>query len=159
MQRAPWTRWFFALSDPVRRARSWSGWTVMRRCWSRSWRPHSPFRCRRSRATYRCWSAPASVTQTRSGRISRCSLDAAPLADAAAVRHRYAKYWQAQFETLDQHLIRIEKGDAMTCADTLTELMNKRARMEALRQEMRALQANIEPQPVKDYELQGWAGP
>jgi len=49
------------------------------------------------------------VTQARTGRISRCSLDAEPLADAAAWINRYAKYWQAQFDTLAQHLIRIEK--------------------------------------------------
>src|SRR5579863_7902821 len=34
------------------------------------------------------------VRQARSGRISRCSLDAEPLADAAAWINRYAKYWQ-----------------------------------------------------------------
>jgi DNA-binding transcriptional ArsR family regulator len=49
------------------------------------------------------------VNQARSGRISRCSLDAAPLSDAAAWLNRYAKYWQGQFETLAQHLIEIEK--------------------------------------------------
>jgi DNA-binding transcriptional ArsR family regulator len=49
------------------------------------------------------------VSQARSGRISRCTLDAAPLADAAAFVNRYAKYWQAQFETLAAHLDRIEK--------------------------------------------------
>jgi len=48
------------------------------------------------------------VTQARSGRISRCSLEAAPLAEAAAFLNRYAKYWQAQFETLAAHLDRIE---------------------------------------------------
>jgi DNA-binding transcriptional ArsR family regulator len=49
------------------------------------------------------------ISQARSGRISRCSLDAAPLADAAAFLNRYAKYWQGQFETLAQALIQIEK--------------------------------------------------
>jgi DNA-binding transcriptional ArsR family regulator len=49
------------------------------------------------------------VTQARSGRISRCSLDAEPLAEAAAWLNRYAKYWQAQFEALAQHLTRIEE--------------------------------------------------
>src|SRR5262249_40549987 len=49
------------------------------------------------------------VTQARSGRISRCSLDAEPLAEAAAWLNRYAKYWQAQFEALADHLTRIEK--------------------------------------------------
>ena len=49
------------------------------------------------------------ITQARSGRISRCSLDAEPLAAAALWINRYAKYWQTQFETLAQHLIRIEE--------------------------------------------------
>src|SRR5580658_5516879 len=49
------------------------------------------------------------VTQARSGRISRCSLDAEPLADAAAWLNRYAKYWQAQFEVPAAHLIRLEE--------------------------------------------------
>ena len=49
------------------------------------------------------------VTQARSGRISRCSLDAEPLAEAAAWINRYARYWQAQFEALAEHLTRIEK--------------------------------------------------
>jgi DNA-binding transcriptional ArsR family regulator len=48
------------------------------------------------------------VTQARSGRISRCSLDAGPLAGAALWLNRYAKYWQVQFETLVRHLERPE---------------------------------------------------
>lgn len=51
------------------------------------------------------------VSQERSGRISRCSLDAAPLSDAAGWLNRYAKYWQGQFETLAQHLIRITEQE------------------------------------------------
>ncbi len=49
------------------------------------------------------------ITQARSGRISRCSLDAAPLADAAVWLNRYAKYWQVQFDTLARHLLEIGK--------------------------------------------------
>jgi DNA-binding transcriptional ArsR family regulator len=49
------------------------------------------------------------VSQARSGRISRCSLDAEPLEDAALWLNRYAKYWQTQFESLVQHLDRIER--------------------------------------------------
>ena len=49
------------------------------------------------------------VAQARTGRISRCSLDAEPLADAAQWLNRYAKYWQGQFEALAQHLISLEK--------------------------------------------------
>src|ERR1700679_4029137 len=43
------------------------------------------------------------VAPARTGRISRCSLDAEPLSEAAVWIYRYAKYWQGQFETLAQH--------------------------------------------------------
>lgn len=47
----------------------------------------------------------------------------------------------------------------MSYADTKTALSAKRVEMEALRKEMRTLQAAVEPQEVKDYELTGWHGP
>jgi DNA-binding transcriptional ArsR family regulator len=34
------------------------------------------------------------VQQERTGRISRCSLDAGPLLDAAVWMNRYSRYWQ-----------------------------------------------------------------
>ena len=40
------------------------------------------------------------VRQERSGRISRCSLDAGPIFAAAVWINRYSKYWQAQFDLL-----------------------------------------------------------
>jgi DNA-binding transcriptional ArsR family regulator len=40
------------------------------------------------------------VVQERTGRIARCSLDAAPLHDAAVWLNRYTKYWQQQFDDL-----------------------------------------------------------
>jgi DNA-binding transcriptional ArsR family regulator len=49
------------------------------------------------------------IVQTRTGRISRCRLDAEPIAEAAAWINRYAKYWDAQFRTLADHLLEIEK--------------------------------------------------
>jgi DNA-binding transcriptional ArsR family regulator len=98
---------FFALSDPVRRA-------ILARL------DDGPFLVSEIAAPFDISLQAISrhiqvlvraglITQARSGRISRCSLDAAPLADAAAFLNRYAKYWQAQFETLAEHLIRIEK--------------------------------------------------
>jgi DNA-binding transcriptional ArsR family regulator len=48
------------------------------------------------------------IVQTRTGRISRCRLDAGPIAEAAAWINRYAKYWDAQFRTLADHLLEIE---------------------------------------------------
>ncbi len=40
------------------------------------------------------------VAQERTGRISRCRLDAGPILEAAIWINRYSKYWQAQFDTL-----------------------------------------------------------
>lgn len=40
------------------------------------------------------------VRQERTGRISRCSLDAGPVYTAAVWINRYAKYWQEQFDLL-----------------------------------------------------------
>ena len=48
------------------------------------------------------------VKQARTGRVSRCSLDAGPIADVAVWINRYSKYWQAQFDTLAQHLIALD---------------------------------------------------
>jgi len=44
------------------------------------------------------------VTQQRSGRISRCRLDAGPIYGAAIWLNRYSKYWQGQFDTLALYL-------------------------------------------------------
>jgi len=40
------------------------------------------------------------VQQERTGRISRCSIDVAPIFSAAVWINRYTKYWQAQFDAL-----------------------------------------------------------
>jgi DNA-binding transcriptional ArsR family regulator len=48
------------------------------------------------------------VTQERTGRISRCRLDAGPILTASLWLNRYSRYWQAQFDTLAMWL------DAMT---------------------------------------------
>src|SRR5262249_60320393 len=44
------------------------------------------------------------VTQERTGRISRCRLDAGPIYAAAVWLNRYSKYWQAQFDPLPARL-------------------------------------------------------
>jgi len=48
------------------------------------------------------------ISQERSGRISRCSLDAGPLLDAAVWMNRYSKYWQQQFDMLAATLADID---------------------------------------------------
>jgi DNA-binding transcriptional ArsR family regulator len=48
------------------------------------------------------------IQQERSGRISRCSLDAGPLLDAAVWMNRYSKYWQQQFDVLAATLAEID---------------------------------------------------
>ena len=52
------------------------------------------------------------VTQERTGRISRCRLDAGPVFNAAVWINRYSKYWQAQFDTLAVWLDEIERRKA-----------------------------------------------
>ncbi len=49
------------------------------------------------------------VSQERTGRISRCRLEAGPIFAAAVWMNRYTKYWQAQFEFLAASLEDIEK--------------------------------------------------
>ena len=47
----------------------------------------------------------------------------------------------------------------MSYAETMAALAQKRAQIAALREEMRGLQARVEPQAVKDYVVSGWDGP
>jgi len=47
----------------------------------------------------------------------------------------------------------------MTYAETIAALNAKREEITALQNEMRALQAGVEPQDVHDYVLAGWNGP
>jgi DNA-binding transcriptional ArsR family regulator len=59
------------------------------------------------------------VQQERSGRISRCTLEAGPLLEAAVWLNRYAKYWQGQFDLLAATLAEIdERGAAEDVAQT-----------------------------------------
>jgi len=48
------------------------------------------------------------IQQERSGRISRCSLDAGPLLDTAVWMNRYSKYWQQQFDVLAAAIAEID---------------------------------------------------
>ena len=50
------------------------------------------------------------IVQERTGRVSRCRLDAGPIYGAAVWINRYSKYWQAQFDTLAAWLGEIEDG-------------------------------------------------
>ncbi len=54
------------------------------------------------------------IKQERSGRISRCRLDAGPILQAAVWVNRYSKYWQTQFDDLAGWLDRLERGKRRT---------------------------------------------
>ncbi|HEX3920374.1 MAG TPA: DUF899 family protein [Caulobacteraceae bacterium] len=47
----------------------------------------------------------------------------------------------------------------MTYADSMTAIAAKRAEMAALGDELKALQAKVEPEAVEDFVLAGWDGP
>ena len=68
------------------------------------------------------------IQQERSGRISRCSLDAGPLLDAAVWMNRYSKYWQQQFDLLAATLAEIDaRAPAAPAATTTRKRRGKRA--------------------------------
>ena len=48
------------------------------------------------------------IQQERTGRISRCSLSAGPLLNAAVWLNRYTHYWQQQFDVLASTLVDID---------------------------------------------------
>ena len=48
------------------------------------------------------------IQQERTGRISRCSLTAGPLFEAALWLNRYTHYWQQQFDVLAATLAQID---------------------------------------------------
>jgi DNA-binding transcriptional ArsR family regulator len=52
------------------------------------------------------------VQQERSGRISKCSLEAGPLYEAAIWMNRFSKYWQQQFDLLAATLVEIDERRA-----------------------------------------------
>ena len=52
------------------------------------------------------------ISQERTGRISRCSLEAGPVYDAALWINRYSKYWQDQFNVLAVALQDIDERNA-----------------------------------------------
>jgi len=49
------------------------------------------------------------VHQQRSGRISRCRLDAGPIFAAALWLNRYSTYWQRQFDLLAATILEIDE--------------------------------------------------
>jgi DNA-binding transcriptional ArsR family regulator len=52
------------------------------------------------------------IQQERTGRISRCRLEAGPVFNAAVWINRYSKYWQEQFDVLAVALTEIEERRA-----------------------------------------------
>ena len=67
------------------------------------------------------------IQQERSGRISRCSLDAGPLLDAAVWMNRYSKYWQQQFDLLAATLAEIDARPMRRPASPRSKRTPKRA--------------------------------
>jgi DNA-binding transcriptional ArsR family regulator len=62
------------------------------------------------------------VQQERSGRISKCSLDAQPLAEAASWLNQYSRYWQQQFDLLAAPLADIDERTAAERASSTPKL-------------------------------------
>jgi DNA-binding transcriptional ArsR family regulator len=91
-------RVFFALSDPARRAILWrldEGALLVSEL-------AAPFDISLQAVSrhIQVLVRAGLVRQERSGRISRCSLDAGPMLPAALWLNRYSKHWQAQLNPL-----------------------------------------------------------
>jgi len=73
------------------------------------------------------------VKQERTGRISRCRLDAGPIYQAAVWINRYSKYWQSQFDTLAAWLDQIERRkQALPNAETPSGIPSPRSDPDAI---------------------------
>ena len=103
-------RAFFALSDPVRRA-------ILERLGEKSFLVSelaAPFGISLQAVSrhIQVMVRAGLIQQERTGRISRCSIDVAPIFAAAVWINRYSKYWQAQFDTLAGWLDTIDRNRA-----------------------------------------------
>jgi DNA-binding transcriptional ArsR family regulator len=100
-------RVFFALSDPVRR-------TILRRLGeevSLVSELAAPFDISLQAVSrhIQVLVRAGMVHQERSGRISRCSLDAGPIFSAALWLNRYSSHWQRQFDLLAASILEIDE--------------------------------------------------
>jgi DNA-binding transcriptional ArsR family regulator len=100
-------RVFFALSDPVRRA-------ILLRLGDAAYLVSelaAPFNISLQAVSrhIQVLVRAGLVRQERTGRISRCSLNAGPIFAAAVWLNRYSKYWQGQFDLLAVSLMEIEE--------------------------------------------------
>jgi DNA-binding transcriptional ArsR family regulator len=98
---------FFALSDPVRRAilARLGGQTLLVSELAAPFEMSLQAVSRHIQVLVRA----GLVQQERTGRISRCRLDAGPIYSAALWINRYSKYWQEQFGVLAAALEEIEE--------------------------------------------------
>jgi len=99
-------RVFFALSDPVRRE-------ILRRlddgaCLVSELAEPFPISLQAVSRHIQVLVRAGLIRQERTGRISRCSLEAGPIMSAAVWINRYSKYWQQQFDLLAAGLADID---------------------------------------------------
>jgi DNA-binding transcriptional ArsR family regulator len=113
---APLDRVFFALSDPVRRAILERLDTGMLQV-SELAAPFAISLQAVSRHIHVLVRAGL-VRQERTGRISRCSLEAGRVFAAAVWINRYSKYWQGQFDLLAATLADVDRRQPDSAAET-----------------------------------------
>ena len=119
-------RAFFALSDPVRRA-------ILERLGEQSFLVSelaAPFGISLQAVSrhIQVMVRAGLIHQERTGRVSRCSIDVAPIFAAAVWINRYSKYWQTQFDTLAGWLDTLDRNRALKSRrKTATPVSKKRS--------------------------------
>src|SRR5499426_1117173 len=72
------------------------------------------------------------VTQERTGRISRCRLDAGPIFAAAVWLNRYSTYWQTQFDVLAAALTDIDERRRATARRSAGQRTRRRRKRKSV---------------------------
>src|SRR5437764_13754977 len=135
---------------------------MARICSSRSWRRRSTSRCRRCRATSRCWSGPASSGRgvpaasagagSMPGRSSRPHCGSTVTASTGSRSSTRSPCGSITF-------LKQKRRAPMPYREVTEKLAAYRREIAALRDKMRVLQKEAEPEEVEDYRFATTDGP
>src|SRR5437773_5644616 len=135
---------------------------MARTCWSRNWPRRSTSHCRRCRATSRSWSGPVSSGRSAPagsadagsmpGRSSRPRCGSTAIANTGSRSSRRSPRGSITFHQR-------KRRAPMPYREVTEKLAAYRREIAALRDKMRALQQQVEPEEVENYRFATSDGP